>query len=588
MIFKRYSFSWIGALALGIAPVAGFAQNPPFEEDPNALERARKHVAQIGIQQQGKCSSCHSATLTQAEGWYKAASTVKWCLGKAKPEEKPNCLRADPKDPSSPFSARTLGFYAAGAHLGSFRKIFEEAHPGDPEAAFVQHREFLLSAAMPPLKSTVAPFSPEDAEEIVEWALLGLPLARAVVRPDPERPCVPYVAPLRDHLVTMSKRGWGVTNAINGLAMFGCEEEGWDARKCLARFPEETEKYAAPGVAQTLRRLHDRPTRSSYWFRASPDGRYLGFGGGYGETAEPAALTDLELAAQPGAASTATFKDAVDPQFLPDGTGFAFTGLEKPVQSLCRMSLLPDLLARPQHEKLDLRAEAKCTSKTDGWYESWGASLDAKNSYWMIAATFSGDDGQYNAGNPIPIFSVWDPRPMVYTELLHDGLAYKTGKSISATSLKLLDIILSPSGRIISGRFGANGVQNGFELRRVEPVFGGEGASISFPKVGEVCGYGGKASFSFDERFLVTHQYVEPWRPDSPAIPADTSNIVVMDLWTGKSTRITEVPAGYHALFPNFRSDGWIYFLLRSPDDKSEAVLASDFALRAAAEQPLQ
>jgi hypothetical protein len=53
-----------------------------------------------------------------------------------------------------------------------------------------------------------------------------------------------------------------------------------------------------------------------------------------------------------------------------------------------------------------------------------------------------------------------------------------------------------------------------------------------------------------------------------------------MDLATGVPVRITNVPAGMYALFPHFRSDGWIYFIVkRVPASGSEVVVASDAAL---------
>ena len=43
--------------------------------------------------------------------------------------------------------------------------------------------------------------------------------------------------------------------------------------------------------------------------------------------------------------------------------------------------------------------------------------------------------------------------------------------------------------------------------------------------------------------------------------------------------RITEMHAGQYALYPHFRSDGWIYFLVRDDNSGREYVVASDAAL---------
>jgi len=42
---------------------------------------------------------------------------------------------------------------------------------------------------------------------------------------------------------------------------------------------------------------------------------------------------------------------------------------------------------------------------------------------------------------------------------------------------------------------------------------------------------------------------------------------------------VTNVKAGQMAIFPHFRSDGWIYFLVRDLNSSKEYVVASDAAL---------
>jgi hypothetical protein len=37
---------------------------------------------------------------------------------------------------------------------------------------------------------------------------------------------------------------------------------------------------------------------------------------------------------------------------------------------------------------------------------------------------------------------------------------------------------------------------------------------------------------------------------------------------------------GQYALYPHFRNDGWIYFLVRDTNTDVEHIVASDFALR--------
>ena len=51
-----------------------------------------------------------------------------------------------------------------------------------------------------------------------------------------------------------------------------------------------------------------------------------------------------------------------------------------------------------------------------------------------------------------------------------------------------------------------------------------------------------------------------------------------MDLISGERTRITNMQPGQRALFPSFRSDGWIYYLVRT-GSLPEYVVATDAAI---------
>ena len=73
---------------------------------------------------------------------------------------------------------------------------------------------------------------------------------------------------------------------------------------------------------------------------------------------------------------------------------------------------------------------------------------------------------------------------------------------------------------------------------------------------------------------MVTHHYEEGGD--------GTSNLHLLDLATGELRQITNMPAGMKALFPHFRSDGWIYFLVWGTDGE-RMVAASDAALEVAA-----
>jgi Tol biopolymer transport system component len=105
-----------------------------------------------------------------------------------------------------------------------------------------------------------------------------------------------------------------------------------------------------------------------------------------------------------------------------------------------------------------------------------------------------------------------------------------------------------------------------------------------------LCVQGGKPTFSYDERWLVFHRYVtESDAQELGFASADdagfqsylengSSNLYLVDLTTGNIARLTDMPPGKFALFPHFRSDGWIYFAVRTLA-KQEFFAATDAAI---------
>ena len=102
---------------------------------------------------------------------------------------------------------------------------------------------------------------------------------------------------------------------------------------------------------------------------------------------------------------------------------------------------------------------------------------------------------------------------------------------------------------------------------------------------------GGKPGFSYDERWIVYHHYVEAddWQSLGYASATDpafvalrnggAANLFLLDLTTGVEKRITTMGPGQYALFPHFRSDGWIYAIVRDNARGVEDMIASDAAL---------
>jgi hypothetical protein len=124
----------------------------------------------------------------------------------------------------------------------------------------------------------------------------------------------------------------------------------------------------------------------------------------------------------------------------------------------------------------------------------------------------------------------------------------------------------------------------------------GSGA-LSLREIGRYCYPGAKIEFSFDEHYALYHHYIladdaeelgftGPTDPDFAAyLSQGASNVYLIDLTTGERTRITNMGPGQFALFPHFRSDGWIYFLVRGNTGASgggERLMATDAMLRIA------
>ena len=114
---------------------------------------------------------------------------------------------------------------------------------------------------------------------------------------------------------------------------------------------------------------------------------------------------------------------------------------------------------------------------------------------------------------------------------------------------------------------------------------------MSTPEIARYCIKGAKPAISFDEKFFVIHHYVGAAdyaelgfsSANDPTfqqmITKGTSNLYLVNIVTGAKQRITNMKPGQYALYPHWRSDGWIYFLVRDKNTNKEYAAASDAAL---------
>jgi hypothetical protein len=526
------------------------------------LAQARKVVALLSGPN-GTCNRCHTAAKEDIRRWGTQMKTIEdTCLSPTltlTPAQRVACLSDDPADPLSTFSAGKVGLYAAGARLDGLKSLF-----GTDAAGQGQYQMFVRSVAMP-MGDAVAPLSDADFQTVRTWALAGMPaLDEALLDPD-LGPCRTKITPaLKTYLSQAKSDGWDARHKDAATSMFGCAA-GEVGGKCLTQFPDVTATWGAANVPQTLRALRDFNQRSNWQTRSSPDGRLVGFG--YNNTAK---IYDLsKTAADPGIKVNAQY----DPVFFPSNDGFAFSG--NAGIRVCKKSVLDAATT-----SISL-SEVGCNHIRDDVYQTFGAALDG-SVYWMSNGTHVNDDGANQATAPTALPGFDGNAKTVLTPMVSDGTKFVPGPVVNLGLPFEGDQQLSASSRLLVTRFGNKHGKSGYRFRKLSWTPTGEPASftVATEDLGQICVRGTKPSSSFDERFVLTHQYADP--AATPEIAANSSNLYLMDLLTGDVVRITNMPSQTYAFSAHFRADGWIYFAAKDHRGgaSKETWVASDAALR--------
>ena len=388
-------------------------------------------------------------------------------------------------------------------------------------------------------------------------------------------------AELIAHVASMSTMGWAALNRSHGMMMYGCAG-ATRPQDCLATVPLAdatnigANRSAIP--AAHLRVLYTGTTRSNFWTRSSADGRFVGRGIHVHDLAR-----DAEIAAT-GA--------MYDPAFFPDNSGFIY----QPGGRMCPMSALS---TGDPTAVMITGTGSPCAGSAVGLYQHLGASLDGSD-YWATSAgTAAWDDGGHAATRTeTPRNERWTATAQVSLSLMaNTGAGFTSVGSRNVTTPLQGDAVISPSSRLLITRFVDDaGAYQGYVLHRLEASHTGAAIMASIHEVARYGLQGAKPAFSFDERYVAYHHYLgggahieedaaELGLPnsDDPAF-ADyrtqgASNIYLLDLLTGRSRRVTTMGPGQYALYPHFRSDGWMYFIVRTLGSTSEQVVASDAAL---------
>lgn len=581
---------------------------------------ARDALALMGsaaVGAEGSCRMCHSIGRPTLTRWsaltrdFSGECLEDSSLGdQAEVDAMFDCFQGRASGPGAALSPSEFGIYAAAAHLPWFTFVFEHASALGGQGQLEQER-FIERVGMP---RAGQPWTQAEFERVAEWFDRGLPGLFELIPEDAGEDCTPGLAPLlATHIEDMAVNGWRARNEEVPLLMFGCDDDQ-SGTDCLGNLPlARDEEFGAawevPGTQ--IRILHDNSeTLSTYWSRSSADGRYIGTGlrdsGGGQYSGQILDLNGEQLI---------SVDFSYDATFFPDNSGFlvqrgggSSSGVPgKPSDGdanaddtavVCEQSILsgdPGSISG---------LEPECESFTGqiGLYQQLAKSIDGDD-YWVVHGSYESDDGGFFSVHENPSAAFDADSTATFTPMLNQGNGFEAGEPIQVQTPGQGDPILSPSGRLlvtrvkgreyISERAGFEVVaaeQSGFALSLLTTAGDGDGFSASLEDVGRICMQGGKATFSYDERWLVFHHYVLDADAGDLGFPDErapgfaeyrelgASNLYLVDLLTGESQRITNMDPGQYALFPHFRSDGWIYFVVRTLEG-SEWFAASDAAL---------
>ena len=615
----RSPFLAVSILALVVGPlgvacsVEGVGDDVESSDDAlSDADLAKKALAIMGAKVEGaqqQCNRCHdinTATLKKWQADYK--SSVQY-LGDDRRtiDSRINYMRRDPGDPTSTFSPAKLGFLTAGSHFGNAATVDKTRTPATFKQAQILEKLFKgKEAQYAQFRSdTLMPIEPEydrlsagEYNAIATWLDKGMPKL-AELLPEDARPttCTDDFTGLKAHASELKSKNWESVNKENRVPMFACDA-GAKAVDCFKQqsngadiFVDASQQDFGRSWAQdgsTVRVLRELKIKTYYWTRTSADGRFVANGVSGGE--HGAVIHDLGAALSPGGPKTRdiTASAKYDPDFWPDNKGFMFQGTPQG-GVYCAQSLLTNpatthiSFAEPQCSKLD----------TIGLYQTVGQRIGDNSvaDHFVVNGKFASDNpGQTASDTDLGTTFGPDAKALIRVMFARGNDAedgYQVKQTVELPTPFEGDIMMSRSSTLLGARVAGERGQLGYQVRQVTGAFDGNGYRFTLKPIGRICMAGNKANFSFDERFLVTHHYLTraDFATDEEFKPYQAkggSDIYVTDFVTGKKVRVTRMKAGQFAIFPHFRSDGWLVFSVRdaSGTTKREFIVASDWAVR--------
>jgi hypothetical protein len=488
-----------------------------------------------------------------------------------------DCLRLEPGRSDSPYVPSKVGIYAAAAHLGFFQGVFKAAYEdaSNPDTWAIEYGKFKNRVSMP--KGNHPRLAQSELDIVAEWFARGLPRLTTYIAPDtgPTSCTQSISSAVQSHVDAMSTQGWAAVNRNANIRMFGCGNST-NPRECLTSLPDAQSKSYGTGWSAmgTLRVLRELSFNTYYWMRSSADGRFVANGATGGDGA---VISDLQ------SDKDMRVKAAYDPGFFPDNRGWMFQGT--PIGGgFCSTGLL---VRNP--DRIDF-SEPEC-SHVEGvsLYQHLGSALGGGD-YFAINSQFTSDNPS-GAVNRDPSAAFASTATMKFTAMVYDGTHYVGKPSVTTNSPFEGDSVVSPSTTLVISRFGNENEHLGYVLRRVDATPSGSSYAVSTPEIARYCVKGAKPAISYDEKYFVIHHYVGPddWQELGFSSSSDatfqqmlqkgTSNIYIVNLVTGAKARVTNMKPGQYAIYPHWRSDGWIYFLVRDKNTNKEYAVASDAAL---------
>jgi hypothetical protein len=592
--------------------------------DDDLAHQALELLGSSAVGASGSCHNCHSLGRPTLTSWSKLTQQFSDACLKATSlgdqsaiDDMLTCFRTRAGEKNTSFVPANFGIYAAAAQLPWFTFVFQ--HASGLTDWHSESAGFIERVGMP---RAGTPWTQAEFDVVAEWFARKLPELDALVPEDNGEDCTPGLDPrLSAYLASVATTNWRVKNAQVPLLMYGCAS-GQSGLACLSAFPRAADQPYGAGweslngtKIRILRDNSESPTL--FWSRSSADGRYMASGlENYNDGDYRGQIVDL----QRNEVISANF--AYDATFFPDNSGFLVqqgggneSGPEgKPTDGsvdpgdtalICEQSVLD---GNPSSVSGN---EAECTKLggTFGLYQQLAKSLDGSDD-WVVHGSFESDNGGFQPvfGNPSAAFQ--DDAAVTFTPMVNTGNGFQAGNAARVPTSHQGDPTVSPSGGLISTRIkgkeyrtSSDGFdiiaadQTGYALYTVSESRSGDISTATVEDMGRICTQGGKATFSFDERWMVFHHYVIEsdaadlgfTSQDDPGfsdyLSKGASNLFLVDLKTGDMRRLTNMHPGQYALFPHFRADGWIYFVVRTVDNQ-DYFAASDAALVGEAATP--